>query len=1687
MKQNDILNFEKLILLILALLSHSLVQAQTPIQRRAIIRDYDHSKLQVMAEKFTATAYANKQEALALAKIHGWEPIKYNEDGTFDELMGVRDDGSPIYYTLYNVDAAKSTRTNHLNTGGSLGLDLNGQGMKVYVWDGGPTLPTHQEFNDQVNPSRVRINDNVTTLNADSWHAQHVTGTIVAAGVQPKAKGMAPLAKAFTHDWGNDSGEAATAAHEEGMLLSNHSYGWKLGFSSWYFGAYEHTARAWDELMYNAPSYLSVFAAGNDGYYSRNDAPLGGNPAFDKLSAWQTAKNNLVVANAQDAEVTPDGSLTNVYINPQSSQGPTDDFRIKPDITGNGTGLYSTHINSIHFPNDVSYRNASGTSMAAPNVTGSLLLLQQHYNNLNGSFMLAATLKGLALHTADDAGMAGPDAIFGWGLLNAKAAAQEITGNGITSIISELTLTPGQSYSLPVEADGVNDLIASISWTDPPGTVMQLTPNNPTPTLVNDLDIRVTQASSTFFPYRLTGVDTNDQGDNIVDPYERIDVKGASGNYIVTVTHKGSLSGGSQDYSLIVTGVNIGCDGMAGTPTNFNLGTVGRNTATISWNKIPFASYDIRYRKSGSANWTTVSSSNASFFELNGLESGAQYEVQVRSKCQDNSISAYTASVFFTTKENSSFITVWQTTVDNEEITIPTNSSSGQYNYTVDWGDGTPANGGWTENATHTYTAAGEYEIKITGDFPHIHFNSGEGSDKIQAVWQWGDIQWKSMKEAFAGCSNLKIIATDAPDLSAVTDMSKMFQNATSFNQDIGGWDVGNVVSMDNMFDGSGLDCSNYSSTLIGWEANTSVRDVRLGAAGRTYGSRATDARAALIDRGWNISGDIFSEWCEPFVTTWKTTAQNKEITIPINSGSGTYNYTVDWGDGTVDANQTGNATHEYSSSGGHMVKITGDFPHIHFNGREGSDKIQTVEKWGDIKWESMAGAFKGCSNLEITATDVPDLSQVESMSEMFSGATSFNQDIGRWDVGKVINMHAMFHGATAFNQEISNWDVSNVEIMRNMFWKATSFNKDIGSWDVSNVTSITWMFEGATSFNQDISDWNVSSSTSMLGMFKDATSFNQDISRWDMSNVESTTSMFDGATSFNQDISGWDVSNVIYMTAMFKGATSFNQDLGDWTSHAINRHEMFDASGLDCSNYSATLIGWANNTSVGNVQLGAADRTYGSQATDARAALIDRGWTISGDILNPSCSNEIRPFITTWQTTVDNEEITIPTNSSSGLYNYTVDWGDGTVDANQTGNATHKYSSPGEHVVEITGDFPHIHFNSGEGSDKIQAVGQWGDIRWKSMKEAFAGCSNLEIIATDAPDLSAVTDMSRMFQNATSFNQDIGRWDVGKVINMHAMFHGATAFNQEISNWDVSNVEIMRNMFWKATSFNKDIGSWDVSNVTSITWMFEGATSFNQDISDWNVSSSTSMLGMFKDATSFNQDISRWDMSNVESTTSMFDGATSFNQDISGWDVSNVIYMTGMFKGATSFNQDLGDWTSHAINRHGMFDGSGLGCTNYSLTLLGWVNNTSASDVQLGAYGMEYGTDVSDAINELVTNRNWMINDHKISGGKCLPSEIDLVNGTVTPPDAGNVQVYPNPVKEHLNIVLDSNHGKIQQMVIRMVSGQLLRRMTVSQGDLADEGVLSVDISSLATGIYLLEVQGIGNSPVFRTKFFKQ
>ena len=328
---------------------------------------------------------------------------------------------------------------------------------------------------------------------------------------------------------------------------------------AYYFGAYTDYAKDWDNILYNAPYYLMVTSAGNDGNdNSANDAPLEGNSSYDKLTGIRKSQKTVWLSRTDKTRSinSANGTLNSVRISSSSSEGPTDDLRIKPDITGNGTGLYSTYDGT-----DDAYNTISGTSMSSPNITGSLLLLQQYYNETYGNFMRASTLKGLALHTADDFGAVGPDAVSGWGLMNTKKAAETITKKGLQSIISEIELSQGSTYSIVVKSDGLEPLLASISWTDMPGTENTGEANDSTPVLVNDLDIRVTkilETSSSFMPWRLTSADTNEKADNIVDPFERVDVENALGEYTVTISHKGFLEGGSQKVSLIVTGVSSG-------------------------------------------------------------------------------------------------------------------------------------------------------------------------------------------------------------------------------------------------------------------------------------------------------------------------------------------------------------------------------------------------------------------------------------------------------------------------------------------------------------------------------------------------------------------------------------------------------------------------------------------------------------------------------------------------------------------------------------------------------------------------------------------------------------------------------------------------------------------------------------------------------------------------------------------------------------------------------------------------------------------------------------------------------------------------------------------------------------------------------------------------------------------------
>ena len=574
------------------------------------------------------------------------------------------------------------------------------------------------------------------------------------------------------------------------------------------------------------------------------------------------------------------------------------------------------------------------------------------------------------------------------------------------------------------------------------------------------------------------------------------------------------------------------------------------------------------------------------------------------------------------TEPDPSFTSTWRVPVDSKTITLPlVDDAMYTYDFTVDWGDGSPISEITAHDdpdRIHTYEAAGDYNLVIEGTLEAWSFNNAGDKDKILSVESFGDLGYKNLSGAFYGCGNLGDF--EGGVTSDVTDMTSMFEGATAANPDVSNWDVSKVTDMTNMFNASGLSTANYNAFLINLaDNNASVENVTLGAGTVKYDSFAarTALDALVDDRGWTITDGGADDSIASFRSTWKTSADGETITLPlVDDAAYTYNFTVDWGDGSsseiTSFNDTAK-THTYATAGDYNLVIKGTLEAWSFNDTGDRDKILSVESFGDLGYKNLSGAFYGCSNLSVFEGGIT--SDVTKMNAMFALAINANPNTSHWNVSSVTDMHRMFN-ATNANPDVSSWDVSKVTDMNGMFRRATAANPDVSNWNVSAVTNMSSMFLTATSANPDVSSWNVSSVTNMGAMFQDATSANPDVSGWNVSSVTNMNSMFRRATSANPDVSSWNVSSVTDMHLMFNGATNANPDVSSWNVSAVTRMtEMFNASGLSTANYDAFLINLAgHDPAVSGVTLETGSIKYSSnEAQTARDTLInDRSWTIN-------------------------------------------------------------------------------------------------------------------------------------------------------------------------------------------------------------------------------------------------------------------------------------------------------------------------------------------------------------------------------------------------------------------------------------------------------------------------------------------
>ena len=507
------------------------------------------------------------------------------------------------------------------------------------------------------------------------FHPTHVAGTMIAAGLNPLAKGMAYVGRIRAWKADNDLTEMSQAAGSNLVFVSNHSYGYPIGWQllddywelegdstqslAWEdrrYGAYTERCSQLDGIIHTAGDLLPVWAAGNDRdvvapvppgdlprygpgrrYWDRpnqtwvlvpNSVPAlynGDAGGFDTMPPDSVSKNLLTVGAIEPMAEGADPFYAQV--SSYSVFGPTDDGRIKPDLVAKGSSVLSSSFDAPG-PEGPDYEMISGTSFAAPAITGSLGLILQHFGNLHGTnhHPWASTLKVLAIHTADDIAPLGPDFKTGWGLMNTERAVRLASSNalfGSRSHLKECALPQGGSIEFPLwVTNGAALLKATISWTDPAHTAMPESLDLTNSALVNDIDLRIVRPDGTtnlvwILNPDLVGKDPTVRsaaatyGDNYRDNVEQtIPIANpAPGLYRLLVTHKATLRDRLGN-AIPFQHVSIAASGNTPLPKpelRLEILDLGSGQIGLSWDAVVGQRYRVQYKDDvAGTTWTDV-------------------------------------------------------------------------------------------------------------------------------------------------------------------------------------------------------------------------------------------------------------------------------------------------------------------------------------------------------------------------------------------------------------------------------------------------------------------------------------------------------------------------------------------------------------------------------------------------------------------------------------------------------------------------------------------------------------------------------------------------------------------------------------------------------------------------------------------------------------------------------------------------------------------------------------------------------------------------------------------------------------------------------------------------------------------------------------------------------------------------
>ena len=524
-----------------------------------------------------------------------------------------------------------------------------------------------------------------------------------------------------------------------------------------------------------------------------------------------------------------------------------------------------------------------------------------------------------------------------------------------------------------------------------------------------------------------------------------------------------------------------------------------------------------------------------------------------------------------------------------------------------------------------------------------------------------------------------------------------------------------------------------------------------------------------------------------------------------------TYDYTVDWGDGTI-TSHTGTSSHTYSTPDIYEVKISGECPYIpQWNPQYGSNYIIDIIQWGDVEFKSLKKTFKNCSFLgnpdgssitpgvPLTATDTPTFASDFVFDGLYewAGDTSLTSipNLKNWQLPSTLtSLERCFYDMNYFDSSVSDWDVSHVGNFKSMFFFCRNWKnggEDLDGWEVGKNYVGDLNFDEMFYYCEEVVDMKI---------------WKQDLYLLNI-NFISTRTMFYFCQKWKLELENWDNASVkindihgmFYAVGFYYAGDNLSSGGRQYTDEGLK----------------TDFFGWDFNTNKTSL-----DSLFTSACFDANFNANLDGHTVTN--------------ITDFHQTFANTFICSPTSIDNWVLGNTPNI---SMRYTFSGRPFNRHAGPQERRgLDWRGDFGSVQtLNGWDVSNVVDFDGCFNSAQFNTGPDDCKPILGSWTICTD-PNVDV--SLKRMFRNS-QFNDtlvnDTSKWNLSSVVSLEEIFGGAggTRFNQSLSNWDTSNVTNMRQFVYYNVYFNQDISHFNLEKVTTVNRFFDKSQSYSYGM-DW-------------------------------------------------------------------------------------------------------------------------------------------------------------------------------------------------------------------------------------------------------------